>query len=171
MSSPAMSSRAKAAPLPGAVDVLATAWHELEEKIAEAKAEFDATVKDVVPQMATMKTELIELVRDFGSTHAEKSKRLNGVLWYLQATFGTSHKLDAAAVERFRLALVKAKQARLLKSIFKKSVRWDLSPEAPTLIHGKLSPSLLALYARCDVPTPISPSLKVEKKTKEPAAA
>lgn len=167
-----MSTPAKAAPLPGAVDELAAAYNALQAKILQAELEYAEAVKDVGPQMATMKTELVELVRDFGSTHAEKSKRLYGIEWYLMATFGTSHSTDAAAVERFRRALVKAKQARLLKRIFSKSVRWDLSPEARTIVQGsKLSRPLLALYAQCDVPMTKTPILKVEKKQREPAAA
>ena len=112
-----------------------------------------------------MKGELVDLVRDFGSAHAEKSKLLHGAVYEMMATFGMSSSTDAAAVEKFRQALVKAKQARLLKRIFQKTTRWDLSPEAGLVIRDtKLSKSLLALYSQCSVSKPKSPVLEVRKK-------
>lgn len=154
-----------AAPLPAEIDELALKWHALQAKVLEAELAYKDALKTVNPEIATMRVDLVDLVRDFGSVHAEKSKRLYGIEWFLMATFATSHHLDSAAVERFRLALVKAKQARLLKRIFTKAVRWDLSPEAPAIIQGsKLSKPLLALYAQCDIPEVQAPRLKVEKK-------
>jgi hypothetical protein len=43
-------------------------------------------------------------MRDFGSSHAEKSKLLHGITQEMMVTFGSAVSIDAAAVERFRLA-------------------------------------------------------------------
>ena len=113
-----------------------------------------------------MKEELIDLVRDFGSAHAEKSRLLHGITREMMVTFGSSVSIDGAAVERFRLALMKANQARLLKKVFLQHVRWSLSPEASAIIKGeKLSKSLLALYSQVEVIKPKSPSLQVREKS------
>ena len=82
------------------------------------------------------------------------------------STYGVSTSVDGAAVERFRLELVKAKQARLLKKVFEKTIRWNLSPLASTIIKAekKLSNKLLALYAQCTVTKAKRPSLIVRPK-------
>lgn len=161
-----MSASAQKPPTPAEVDELAQKYFDAQEKVLQAVLAVTNAQQPIPP----MKDEMVELIREFGSTHAEKSKVLNGIEWKLMATFGTYHSLDAAAVERFRLGLVKAKQARLLKKIFTKSERWDLSPEAEVIIKGcKLSKSLLALYSQCDIPKPKNPSLKVEKKQQDQA--
>ena len=169
--SPPASAKTKTAPTAVEVDALALKWEELQAKVLQAEVEYREALKTVTPQIAPMKEDLVGLVREFGSAHAEKSKRLNGVQWFLQATFGTSHTLDGAAVERFRLALVRAKQTRLLKRIFSKTIRWDLSPESDAIIRGSdLAKPLLALYSQCDVPKAKTPVLKVEKKEAAPAS-
>jgi putative Mn2+ efflux pump MntP len=48
-----------------------------------------------------MKEELICLVEEFGSAHAEKSKLLHGITHEILATFGLSTSIDAAAVGLF----------------------------------------------------------------------
>ena len=74
--------------------------------------------------------------------------------------------MDGAAVERFRQELVKAKQARLLKKVFEKTTRWNLSPMASVIIKAekKLSNKLLALCAQCAVTKAKKPSLTVRPK-------
>ena len=95
-------------------------------------------------------------MRDFGSSHAEKSKLLHGITQEMMVTFGSAVSIDAAAVERFRLALVQSKQARLLRLV---------SPEASVIIKDeKLSKSLLAIYSQCEVIKPRVPSLAVREK-------
>ena len=64
-------------------------------------------------------------------------------------TFISVHSLHAAAVERFRLALLEANQSRLLKKVFTKDIRYTMSPEAAVIIKGeKLSTGLLAIFPR-----------------------
>lgn len=110
--------------------------------------------------------ELKQLVTEFGSAHAEKSKILHGVGYELVVTYGSSVVIDGQALEKFRLGLVAAKQARLLKRIFDKTIRWTLSPNAAAIIRGeqKLSKPLLALYAQCEVVKPRTPLLQVREK-------
>lgn len=101
----------------------------------------------------------------FGSAHAEKSKLLHGIRYEVMVTFGMSSSIDASAVERFRLALLEHKQSRLLKKLFEKTVRWTLNPAYATVIKAeKLSKSLVALWAQCQVVKEATPKLVVREK-------
>ena len=102
---------------------------------------------------------------DFGSAHAEKSRLLHGITHEMVVTFGQSVSVDAAAVERFRLALLESEPSRLLKRIFLQDVRFTLAPEAAVVIKGtKLSNALLSLYSQCQVVKQKAPSLVVRGK-------
>jgi hypothetical protein len=150
------------APTPSEVDRKAAQFYALKEKlrdVANAYAEVEIPLDH-------LKKDLIELVSDFGSAHAEKSRLLHGITSEMMVTFGQSVSIDAAAVERFRLALVQASQARLLKRVFEKDIRWTLSTDAGAIIKGeKLSRPLLALYAQCQVVKQKAPSLFVREKS------
>jgi len=147
---------------PAQVDAKAAEYDSLKEELQKATL----AAKEAQVPLDVLKQELIGLVRDFGSAHAEKSKIVHGITWEMMATFGSSVSIDSAAVEKFRLALLEAKQARLLKLIFQKDIRWTLSPEASVIIKGeKLSKPLLALYSQCDVVKPRTPSLQVREKS------
>jgi hypothetical protein len=144
------------------VDRLAEEYQALENEFDKAEAE----LKAVAVKLDQKANVLIEMVRNFGSAHAEKSKLVHGIRFEIMSTYGVSTSVDGAAVERFRLELVKAKQARLLKKIFDKTIRWNLSPMASVIIKAekKLSNKLLALYAQCAVTKLKKPSLIVRKK-------
>jgi hypothetical protein len=108
---------------------------------------------------------LVDLVRNFGSVHAEKSRLLHGITFEMMAMFGSSVTIDAAAVERFRLALLESGQSRLLKRVFQRDERWTMSPQAATIIKGeKLSDALLAIFSQCEVVRQKSPSLVVSQR-------
>jgi hypothetical protein len=157
MASPAL----KAAPSPAEIDLLAFRFQALEECWNEAKA----GVATAAEPLGKLKQELIDLVRACGGSHKEKSKILHGILWELMATFGQSTTQDAAAIERLRLALVKAKQARLLKKLFRKEISWRFESSAATIIRGeKLSAKLMSLVLECSVTTDRTPTLDVRKK-------
>lgn len=150
------------APTPAQIDDKAGEYDALKDKLVKATL----AAKEAAVPLDKLKKELIDMVRDFGSAHAEKSKLLHGITREMMVTFGSSVSIDATAVERFRLALVKANQARLLKKLFLQDVRWSLSPEAPAIIKGeKLSQPLLALYSEVEVINPKSPSLQVREKS------
>ncbi len=149
------------APSPGLVDEKAEHYYRLKAALDEAT---ENAKRKCLP-LATLKEELVQLVRDFGSAHAEKSRLLHGVTHEMLVTFGQSISVDAAAVERFRLALLESEQSRLLKKIFLQDVRFTLAPEAAVVIKGtKLSNALLSLYSQCQVVKQKAPSLVVREK-------
>lgn len=156
------------APLPAEIDDRAEVFHELETKLAEAKAE----VKAAQEKLSAKELELIELVRSFGGPHATKSKILHGILWEMVATFAQYSTTDNAAIERFRLALVEADQTRLMKKIFKEESRWTMQSSAAEIVkNNKLSPKLLALLLQCMVTGDKNPSLDVRMKKKTQSTA
>lgn len=151
------------APLPTEVDDQAEIFHELEDKLAESKRELDAARKLVVDR----ELELIQLVRDFGGQHAQKSKILHGILWEMVVTIGQYTTQDSAAVERFRQELVNAKKTRLLKKFFSQDVRWTMNAGAAQIAQAeKLSPKLMGLLLLCSVTQDKKPSLDVRLKKK-----
>jgi hypothetical protein len=150
-----------AAPKPEEVDAQALEYKRLEKLLSDA---MEASAAATVPVKA-LKLELIELVREFGSVHKEKSKLLHGILWEMMATFGQSTSQNAAAVEDLRRALVKAKKARLLKKLFAKEIRWTFNSSARELIQGeKLTPKQLAMVLRCFNTEDRTPTLDVREK-------
>ena len=67
----------------------------------------------------------------------------------IMATFGMSISIDAAAAERFAIALRDAKQTRLLNRIFDQQIRYTLAADASSIIRSvHLSKPLLALYSQ-----------------------
>lgn len=157
MASPAL----KPAPSAVEIDLKAVTYHRLEEDLQDARAEASTAAKLV----NDLKAALIELVRECGGAHHEKSKILHGIEWEMMATFGQSTTQDVAAIERLRIALVKAKQARLLRKLFQKDIRWTLNAGAATIIKGeKLSAKLMALVLECSVTSDRTPTLEVRKK-------
>ena len=115
-----------------------------------------------------MKEELICLVEEFGSAHAEKSKLLHGITHEILATFGVSTSIDAAAVERFAQALRIAKQTKMLNRIFEQTIRYTLRPDAGSIIRAVTLPKAqLALFAQCTVSKPRTPTLKVRRIVSE----
>jgi hypothetical protein len=81
-------------------------------------------------------------------------------------TFGSAVTYDAAAIERFRLALIESNQSRLLKKVFQRDDRWIMAPEAAVIIKGEkpLSDALLAIFSQCEVVKQKAPSLVVREK-------
>lgn len=157
--------RSAIASLPAAVDTAAEAFHRLELDIEEAKKNFDAAKKLLVDRELA----LIEMVRQHGGQHAQKSKILHGIVWEMVATFGQYTGPDAAAIERFRQALVESKKTRLLKKFFSQDVRWTMKAGAAQIAQAeKLPPKLMALLLLCSVTQDKKPSLDVRQKKKAP---
>jgi hypothetical protein len=154
MASPAL----KAAPSPAEIDLKAVAYTLLEEELRRAKAD----LADAAKPLSDFKLELIDLVRNCGGAHAEKSKILHGVAWELMATFGQGTTRDAAAIERLRLAL---KKARLLKRLFQQDVRWTFKAASAEVVkREKLSAPLMRSLLLCFVTSDRTPTLDVRKK-------
>src|SRR5579862_1072998 len=99
-------------PSPEIVEKLAREYKELEKDYDEAKAKLKV-ISDKLDDKAEY---LRELVRDFGSAHAKKSKILHGLTHEIMVTYSSSVSIDDVAVENFRVALQKAKKVRLLKA-------------------------------------------------------
>ncbi len=160
------SSSSKPAPLPAEVDEQAEEFHQLGVDMLKA-AELLNTARKV---FSARELELIELVRASGGPHAQKSKILHGIVWEMVATFSHYTTQDNAAVERFRLALVKAGKTRLMKNIFSTDVRYTLKASAAEIVKAeKLSPTEMTLLLQCSVTQDKKPSLDVRPK-KKPAA-
>lgn len=149
------------------VEVRAQEYQELENRIAEINEDACENILPLQTRLTELKAWFVDAVREFGSAHAEKSKILHGIALEAMVTFGQSSSIDAAAVETFRLALVKADRRALLQRIFERTTRWTMLPEASAFIreHGdRLGAKLLGLYSRCQVTKEKTPQLTVREK-------
>jgi hypothetical protein len=159
-----LAARLETPPTAGDIDRLAMEFLALDSKVDDAYK--IATALDEPHEK--MKEELIKLVEEFGSAHAEKSKLLHGMEYEILATFGMSTSIDAAAVERFAQALRIAKQTKILNRIFEQTTRYTLRPDAGSIIRAVALPKAqLALYSQCQVTKPRTPTLKVRKVISE----
>ena len=166
MSTPA---KAPAPPTPAEVEALCLEYHQLDEKLAGLAKKYAEDIAPHAQRQGELRGLLIAQVRDFGSAHADKSKLLHGLEWEAMGTFGSKTVLDGAAVESFRLALVKEKKTRLMKRVFDKVIRWNLAQTAGAFLRaeheaGKFPDRLYALFARCSVPQELTPRLEVRPK-------
>lgn len=149
------------APSPEEIDFAAKEYVGLRAKYLEAK-KFSVELEN----QAELKGEILrDLVAQFGGAHAEKSKILHGAELEIMCTYSQYSSVDAAAVENFRDALRKSKQARLLSKIFEKTIRWTLKSEASEIMRGsKLTTKLQALWGKCILLKDRNPSLVVREK-------
>lgn len=152
---------ASVGPTPEAIDQLCTEYSALKEKLLTAQLR----MAEIGIELDRKAEALRSLVGERGSAHAEKSKILHGVKQEIVVSYGQSVSVDAAAVEKFRLALVKENKARLLKTLFEKTVRWTLQPQASDLVRGsKLSDKLRSLAAQCWITKAQTPRVQVREK-------
>src|SRR5271156_5773758 len=96
---------------PTEVEELAAEYRGIEAKMVAIEIEANEKLKPLTSRNDQIWDVLVAQVRKFGSQHAEKSKLLHGLALEVMVTFGSSSTIDAADVELFRLALVKAKQS------------------------------------------------------------
>jgi hypothetical protein len=150
-------------PLPAEVDELAFEYFGLEAKVDQAyklATELDAPLEE-------LKQRLILTVEEFGQAapRAAKTKLVAGIRTDILATFGLSRSVDAAAVERFRVALKQAGRTRILSKIFEERTTWNLLPGAAAVLRNEqLSDHLAAMFARCEVSKARTPTLQVRRK-------
>ena len=148
-------------PSPAKIDELAKEYSAVKDELLQANLAATA----IGQRLDEKANYLREIVKQFGSSHAQKSKILHGIKSEIMVSYGGSTTTDAVAVEQFRLALVKAKKARLLRAIFEKTIRWTLQPQASEIIRGsELSDRLRGLAALCQVYSPKTPSVTVRAK-------
>ena len=150
------------------VDEHAREYKRLDQILDEAKKVFNAVKKSEGADLDKLHVALIELVRTFGGKHAEKSKILHGIEFELMATFGESHGIDTAAVERLRLALKDAGKTRLLKKLFTEEKSYRLAANAAEILkaEGKLPDDLAMAALACFTFTPTTPRLEVRPRKK-----
>jgi hypothetical protein len=149
------------APTAAEVDKLAKDYVDLKAKVLESVLATRAANEKLDP----VERDLVELVRKFGSVHAEKSKLLHGLHWEIMGTFGTSTSTDAAAVEHLREHLVKTENTRLLKRLFDKTVRWALRSTARAeILKADVPCEVRALFAACEVTKDRSPLITAREK-------
>lgn len=155
------------------VDAHAQEYKRLEKILDDAKAVLAKVKKAEGAALNKLHDALIDLVRAFGGKHAEKSKILHGIEWELMATFGGSHGIDAAAVDRLRLALKDAGKTKLLKKLFTEETSWRLAPDAAEILKGedKLPDDLAVAVLACFTFTPSTPKLDVRSRKKAAAPA
>jgi hypothetical protein len=152
---------------------------EVEERALQYQAldiQIDAIAKSASDEIAPLERKLedlkiwfVDAAREFGSTHAEKSKILHGIEMEAMVTIGQSNSIDSAAVETFRLALVKADRKPLLQHLFERDVRWTLAANAMAYIREhkhRFGAKLLALALQCFVTKDKAPQLTVRPKQK-----
>jgi hypothetical protein len=170
-----MASPAKAlAPValsPAEIEALAAEYRDLDAQIAAIDLKANEEIRPLRTRIDEVWELLIAQVRKYGSAHAEKSKLLYGVTLEVMGTFGSSSSADAAAVEAFRLLLVKAKKARLLKLIFEKTERWALTAKASVILlkahaEKQIPNKLFIAFARCSVSKDRTPTLVVRERVK-----
>jgi len=148
---------------PAEIDLHAKQYLELQGKL-DALEKARVEIKN---QLELKADYLKDLVLKLGGSHAEKSKIIFGVDYELMCTKSQYTWIDSAAVETFRDALRKSKQARLLNKVFEKTIRWNLKSEASDIVRGsKLTTKLQALWAKCIVLKDRNPSLTVRAKEK-----
>jgi hypothetical protein len=151
---------------PAEVDALAIEYRAIDAQIDEIEKNSSQQLQPLLSRRGELQTLFRSAVRQFGSAHAEKSKLLHGMKFEIMASFGMSSSIDSAAVNIFRLALVKAKLTRLLKKIFDRTERWDLRPDAAEVIRStQLPPKLHVLYSQCTVTKERTPTLVVRPKS------
>lgn len=154
-------------PAPAAIDALAEEYLALQKKADEAWKAAQAA-SEPCQQKAD---ELKKLVSEFGQQHAEKSKLLHGLKYELMSTTGTVSSLDQAAIEKFRLAMLKKSLGVLFRKMFEQVITYRPLPEASAIIRAKrLKPSLVSLFSQCLISKPKSPTLQVREKVQEKSA-
>ena len=160
-----MSTPDKTPPSAKEVEELAQEMLELKGKVSAIVTKSHDEQLPLLNRMEQLKAKAENWLSEFGSAHAEKSRLLHGVTLEIMGTFGSATSIDAAAVEVFRQALVRAHQARLLKKIFRKVIRWELLPNWAESIRGlKLPAKLTSLYAACQVTKPRAPTITPREK-------
>jgi hypothetical protein len=150
-----------ALPTPAEVDKLAISYDKAKAKVLDATLAVAAATTELKP----IQERCVDLVSKFGSAHAEKSKLLHGVKWEIMGTFGASTSIDAAAVEKLRLELVKADNGRLIKRLFDKTIRWALRSTARAeILKDDVPKNVRALFAACEVTKDRTPSIQAREK-------
>lgn len=160
-------------PTPDQIDDLCIAYDNA--RIAKDNAE---------QELSRTKGALLETVQTFGFTpaHAEKTMRLEGILYTASATVGTTVEVNEARVEELQSELSRMKKPKLFRSLFQRSVKYSLIKDAPDVfkiaianLGDEVQARLHAIFTGCFKINAKAPSLSVDLvealRQKEEAAA
>jgi hypothetical protein len=137
-----------------------------------------------VAALSEIKAQLIDRVEKQGyvPSNAEKSKRLDGVIWVATTTTGSTVEVKTESVVKLQLELSRLKKPRLFAKLFARQVKYSLVKDAAdalklalaSLAAAKKAP-VLALFSSCFDVNSKTPSLSVDSisavKAKEEKAA
>ena len=120
---------------------------------------------------STAKGELLEAVQDFGytPTHAEKTTRLEGVLYIADATVASTVEINEAPVGELQSELSRLKKPRVFGSLFERKVKHSLKKDAAGTLKLAIGgfgldvqKRLLGIFASCFTVGAKAPALSVE---------
>ena len=146
------------APTPRHVDVLAAKFDRLRQRI-KAEAE----------KLDQPKEDLLLLANRWGkiTRRAKKSFRLDGLVWYILATYGQRTEIKREAVQKLQMELVTIGRGRSFREFFRPTVEYIATPGAVAALK-KLPREhrrrIVALYRACFEAKPSAPSLEVKKQ-------
>jgi hypothetical protein len=151
-------------PTPEQIDALAEEYKRLEKVWAEAK---DAATEAAKP--CDLQGELLtKLVAEFGQAHAAKSKIVIGIRYEIMSTTGVTSSLDQSMIQRFKAAMLKLKLGRIFQKMFTEVIEYRKLAEASLWIRSdKIPDKVQALYAKCILEKPRSPSLTVRLRKEQ----
>jgi outer membrane murein-binding lipoprotein Lpp len=150
------------------------------EKFDAAKMEADQAGQ----QLSTVKGELLATVQNYGytPTNAEKTTRLEGVMYVADATTASTVEINEAAVGELQSELSRLKKPKVFSLLFERKVKHSLKKDAAGTLKLEIGgleegtqKRLLGIFAGCFKVNSKTPALIVELVTalreKEAAAA
>jgi hypothetical protein len=159
MSTATLQPEAKLAPLktkPTREEIDACASLYLEAKAAEDLA---------AERTANCKAALIACVQKYGSTppKSDKSLRLEGAVFQVTVTQGTSTSIDAGAVDLLKEMMVKEGWGKAFKHLFRRETKYSIAPKASEFAANS-NMKVRRFFRACISVTTNNPSLKVDRK-------
>jgi hypothetical protein len=145
-----------------------------EQSIDDLCIEFDgakAAVDEAQQNFSTAKGKLLAMVQDFGytPTHAEKTTRLEGVLYVADATTASTVEINEASVGELQSELSRFKKPKVFGMLFQRKVKHSLKKDAAGALKiaiGALDEAtqkrLLGIFAGCFDVNSKAPALSVE---------
>jgi hypothetical protein len=122
-------------------------------------------------KLSAAKATLLVIVREFGyvPTRAEKTKRLEGILYVADSTVGSKIEIDEEAVAELQLELSRAKKPSVFGELFETNTKHTLRKSAGDVLKlalanlvDKKQAALLGIFARCFRNDSKAPSITVD---------
>jgi hypothetical protein len=124
--------------------------------------------------LSEAKGKLLAAVQDYGytPTHAEKTTRLEGVIYIADATVATTVAINEAPVAQLQSELSRLKKPKVFKELFERKVKHSLKKDAASTLKLAIGgfdmdtqKRLLVLFATCFSAESKAPALSVELAT------